>query len=158
MAKKAGIALAYHAITNRDKVGLIVFESEVKDKITPTLDFGYLVQHITQITPSLQTDFTKMITNAHELFDPTSRNKHIIILTDALPTVGKEPEKETIHAISEARTTGITISIIGINLDKKGMQLAKEISKTGNGRFYTVQQLNELQTLMIQEYYETAQN
>ncbi|MEK6828478.1 MAG: hypothetical protein AABX78_03945, partial [Nanoarchaeota archaeon] len=42
--KKAGIALAYKAINEKDKVGLIVFGSEVKETIEPTLDFTMLLK------------------------------------------------------------------------------------------------------------------
>ncbi|MBI2652261.1 VWA domain-containing protein [Candidatus Woesearchaeota archaeon] len=50
--KKAGIALAYKAINEKDKVGLIVFGSEVKEIIEPTADFTRLLKEITKIKAS----------------------------------------------------------------------------------------------------------
>jgi len=152
-AKKAGVALAYKAITDKDKVGLIVFGSEVNETIEPTDDFGFILNKITRITASKQTDFCKMIERAAELFPYSDSTKHLLIITDALPTVGDEPEKETISAVSTARAKGITISVIGIKLDTKGEKLAKEIAQIGNGRLYVVRDLEDLDRVVLEDYY-----
>ena len=47
--KRAGIALAYKAIDEKDKVGLIVFGSEIKTTIEPTIDFSYLLYNFMNI-------------------------------------------------------------------------------------------------------------
>ncbi len=154
--KKAGVALAYKAISEKDKVGLVVFGTDVKDAVAPTDDFGMLLQKITRVMASRQTDFARMIRKATELFEPDSTTKHLIILTDALPTVGKEPEKETLEAVSAARAAGITISLIGIQLDKKGIALAEQMALLGEGRFSVVQDLEELDRLVLQDYYALA--
>lgn len=151
--KKAGIALAYKAISDKDKVGLIVFGTEVKDSIEPTDDFGYLLNRITRIQASRQTDFTKLIEKASEMFPCDDVTKHLLILTDALPTVGEEPEKETLSAVSNARAKGITISLIGIGLDEKGEKLAKKIVKLGNGKLYIARDLKEVDRIVLEDYY-----
>ena len=54
--KKAGIALAYKAIEEKDKVGLIVFGSEIKEAVEPTDDFKRLIMEITRkATPTPKT-------------------------------------------------------------------------------------------------------
>ncbi len=153
-SKKAGVALAFKAISEKDQVGLIVFGTEVKDAIAPTSDFGHLLQHITRITASRQTDFALMIRKAIELFPPETTTKHLIILTDALPTVGIEPEKATLEAVSAARANGITISLIGIQLDKKGTILAETMARLGEGKFTIAQDLEHLDRLVLQDYYQ----
>ncbi len=155
-AKKAGVALAYKAINDKDKVGLVVFGSEVKDFISPTTDFGFLLNKITRITASKQTDFCKMIEKATDLFPYEEATKHLLILTDALPTVGEEPEKATLSAVSNARAKGITISVVGIKLDVKGEKLAKEIVQLGNGRLYVVRDLQELDRVVLEDYYSVG--
>ncbi len=154
--KKAGIALAYKAINEKDRVGLVVFGTDVRDFVAPTDDFGFLLQKITRITASRQTDFAKMICKASEMFAGSEVTKHLIILTDALPTVGKEPEKETLEAVSVARANGITISLIGIQLDRKGIVLAEQMARLGEGRFSIVQDLENLDRLVLQDYYALA--
>ncbi|MFH0867714.1 MAG: VWA domain-containing protein, partial [Candidatus Woesearchaeota archaeon] len=111
--KRAGIALAYKAIDERDKVGLIVFGSEVKTVIEPTNDFSYLLKTITAIRASRETDLVKTLKKSIELFPNENITKHLILITDALPTIGTDPEKETLQEASIARNKGITISLIG---------------------------------------------
>jgi len=152
-SKKAGIALAYKAIQDKDDVGVVVFGSEIKASIPPTRDFASLLQAISGIKASRQTDFAAMIAKSVELFPVTNETKHLIILTDALPTVGKEPEKETLRAVSTARGAGITISMVGIQLDKAGIELAKQIIRIGEGRLSLAKDLNNVGNIVLEDYY-----
>lgn len=153
MAKKAGVALAYKAIERKDKVGLVVFSKEVKEAIEPTDDFRLLMKKITGIRASQETDMVKMVQKAVELFPHGPVTKHLIILTDALPTVGVEPEKETLAAVSIARAAGVTVSLVGINLDKKGEELAKQVTELGAGRLFIVKDVEELDKVVLEDYY-----
>lgn len=155
--KKAGIALAFKAIEEKDKVGLIVFGSELKEIIEPTNDFAFLLKSITKIRASRQTDIVKTIKKAIELFPGKEMTKHLILISDALPNIGKEPEKETIEAASIARDNGITISLIGINLDEKGEKLAKKIVEIGEGRMYVVKDVEEVDKIVLEDYYNIDQ-
>ena len=151
--KKAGIALAFKAIEEKDKVGLIVFGSEIKEVIEPTNDFAFLLKNITKIKASRQTDIVKTIKKAIELFPREDMTKHLILISDALPNIGKEPEKETMEAVSIARDNGITISLIGINLDEKGEKLGKKIVEIGEGRMYVVKDVEEVDKIVLEDYY-----
>ncbi len=151
--KRAGVALAYKAISDKDNVGLIVFGSDVKDFVVPTNDFGFLLNKITRARASRQTDFCAMLRKATELFPAENVTKHLIILTDALPTVGKNPEEETLKAVSNARASGITVSIIGIKLDEKGEAFAKQITTLGDGRLYAVKSLENIDKIVLEDYY-----
>ncbi|MFC1728248.1 VWA domain-containing protein [Nanoarchaeota archaeon] len=151
-AKKAGIALAYKAIAEKDKVGLIVFGADVKEIIEPTLDFDRILQQITKIRASKETDIVGCIKKSIEIFPSTEVTKHLILLTDALQTVGTE--NEVLEATSIAREAGITISVVGINLDKKGKKLAKDIAELSNGRFYIVKDLENVDKIVLEDYYE----
>ncbi len=153
MCKKAGITLAYKAIQDKDHVGIIVFGSEIKSAVAPTRDFPTLLNAIAHIKASRQTDFAAMIAKSVELFPPTGETKHLIILTDAMPTVGNQPELETLRAVSTARSAGITISLIGVQLDKAGMQLAREITRVGEGRFSLVKDLDKVGHIVLEDYY-----
>jgi Mg-chelatase subunit ChlD len=151
--KRAGIALAYKAIEEKDKVGLIVFGSEIKTAIEPTADFGFLLKSIAKIRASRQTDFRATLRKSIELFPNEDITKHLILITDAMPTIGEEPEKETLQEISAARNKGITISLIGINLDEKGRKLAEKIVELGNGKLYVVKNLENIDTVVLEDYY-----
>lgn len=151
--KKAGIALAYRAISERDKVGIIVFGSEVKSAIEPTNDFTTLLKEITRIRASKETDIVSTLQKAIELFPRDNITKHLILITDALPTKGDEPEKLTLQEASTARSKGITISLIGIDLDKKGKNLAEKIVEIGEGRLYVVRNLENVDRIVLEDYY-----
>jgi len=151
--KKAGIALAYRAINEKDKVGLIVFGSEVKEVIEPTSDFTMLLKEITKIRASKETDLVATLRKAIELFPSDNITKHLILLTDALPTKGDNPEKSTLEEVSMARSKGITISLIGINLDVKGKKLAEKIVEIGEGRLYVIRNLNDVDQVVLEDYY-----
>jgi magnesium chelatase subunit D len=154
MGKRAGVALAYKAISERNKVGLIVFGEEVIKVVPPTLDFNEILQNITTIRARSETDLAATIHKAIELFGSSKETKHLILLTDVLPTKGKKPEEETLKAVSIARDQQITISVVGINLDKDGEKLAKSIIEISEGRLYKVKNVEVLDTVILEDYYQ----
>lgn len=151
--KKAGIALAYKALSEKDKVGLIVFGSEVKEIVQPTSDFTQLLKEITRVKASKETDIVATLRKSIEMFPNEEITKHLILLTDALPTKGDEPEKSTLEEASAARSKGITISLVGINLDEKGRKLAEKIVEIGEGHLYVVRNLENVDQIVLEDYY-----
>jgi len=154
MAKKAGIALAFKAIEEKNKVGLIIFGDDVKEEVSPTNDFGYLLQKINAVKATNQTNISKTINKAYELFNKNDTTKHLIIITDAMPTEGEDPNKETLDSCSNASAANITISIIGISLNKAGKKLAGEMTEIGNGRLHIAEDINNLDILVLRDYFE----
>ena len=152
VAKKAGVALAYKAVQKKDKVGLIVFGGEVRDVVEPTTDFRLLLRNIAGIRASRETDFVGTIERAIEMFPRNDSTRHLVLISDALPTVGKAPNERTLEAVSSARASGVTISLIGIQLDKEGKNLAEEIVRLGEGRLYLARQLGEVDSLILEDY------
>jgi len=152
VAKKAGVALSFAALERKDNVGVIVFSKEVKSAVAPTDDFGLLLRTITPVVASHETDIVKVLDKAIELFPAEDATKHLILLSDALPTVGKDPGRETLDAVAIARQRGITTSIVGIRLDTKGEELARRIAEVGDGRFYIVHKLEEVDVIVLEDY------
>ena len=153
MCKKSGIALAYKALEAKDKVGLIVFGSEVREEIYPTSDFSLLLKEITRIKASRQTDFSKMLHKSLEMFPAGKITKHLVVLTDAMPTVGADPEKDSLKEISLIKNAGITVSLIGINLDSKAASFAEKMVEIGEGKLYMVREVAELDKIVLEDYY-----
>jgi Mg-chelatase subunit ChlD len=156
VAKKAGIALAHKAIQRKDNAGIIVFGRDVTEAVAPTQDFAHLLDRIVRIKASRETDFTKLVMRAIELFGDVLGTKHLIIITDALPTVGKEPEAETLRAISAARAADVTTSLIGINLDTNGILFGREMATLGDGRFSLATNLADVDRIVLQDYEDIA--
>ncbi|MFH1182197.1 MAG: VWA domain-containing protein [Candidatus Woesearchaeota archaeon] len=150
--KKAGIALAYKALEEKDKVGLAVFNSDVLKKIPPTSDFDLLLKEIIRIRASSQTDIAATIRAASDLFSRKDATRHIILITDAIPTKGENPEKDALSAAAEAGYEGITISVVGINLDDKGREIAERIAELGKGRVFIARNVEELDSIVLEDY------
>lgn len=157
IAKKSGIALAFKAIEEKNKVGVVVFGSDIKDFVEPTRDFMSLLRKLAEIKASMETDIAKSINKSIDLF-PKYDTKHLVLLTDALPTKGDIPERETLNAVSSARENNITISLIGINLDNQGLTLAQKIVEIGQGRLYRVKDLQEVDKIILEDYAEIKRN
>ncbi len=153
MAKKAGIALIYKAINNKDRVGLVVFGSKLSTKTQPTKDFHSLLKEISKIRTSGETDISLGIETATKLFSSNTKTKHVILLTDAVQTLGKKPEKEVLKKVSDAHNQGITISVIGISLNKQGETLAKKIVDISQGSLFKATQIENLDQIILEDYY-----
>ena len=153
LCKKAFTALAFKAINEKDNVGLLIFNSKISKEIPPTNNFNFLINSIVDIRASNQTNIALTIKKSIELFPRDNSTKHLILITDAMPTFGEEPFKETIEATVLASNCSITISIIGINIENQGIKLAERISKISNGKFYRVKDLENLDSIILQDYY-----
>ena len=152
-AKRAGVALSFKAIDEKDKVGLMAFSDEVFVKVYPSKDFGNILKEVTKIYPRGQTDISNAIKQSIDLFSSSTNTKHLIILSDALPTAGDEPHRNTLDAVATASAMGITISLIGLGLDKEGEKLGAKIVEVSDGRFYVVQDVTDLDSVVLMDYY-----
>ena len=151
--KRAGIALAYKAIQEKDKVGLITFGTDVKSTVSPTLDFPFLLKHMVSIRASKQTDLTSALKKTAELFPDDNVTKHLILITDAMPTVGKNPEKETLKEVGNLKNHDITISLIGINLEEDAKKFAQKIVEVGEGKLYAINNTRNVDEIVLEDYY-----
>jgi Mg-chelatase subunit ChlD len=155
VSKEAGLSLAYHAIENKDLAGLVVFGKEVFFSQNPTSEFDLLLDNFVNIKASGKTDFVRALSESHNLLSGYNGAKHVIIITDALPTVGDDPKAESLSEIARLKADNITVSIIGIGLNEDGINFAKEIMEKGEGKLYVVNDLNELNYIILEDYYST---
>lgn len=153
VAKKAGIALAYSTIKNNDEAGLVVFESKTILEKEPSKNFFELALDLNKIKTKGETDIGLSIEKATQLFKHSKKTKHIVILTDALQTTRNKSEKDVIEKVNIAINQGITISMIGINMNKQGEELAKKIVDLTNGTLYKVKNIEEIDQIILEDYY-----
>ncbi len=153
-SKKAGVALAFKAIDEKDKVGLIVFGEKIEACVEPTTDFSLFIRALVRVRAQKQTNIALTIEKAIELFPKDSGvTKHLILLTDAVPTAGDTPLKDTLNLVERASGQGITISLIGIDMDEDGAKFAKQIVEIGQGRLYAIKDLENLDRIILEDYY-----
>lgn len=156
MAKKAGIALSFKAVEEKDSVGLLVFNQDISKEIRPCSDFRFLLENIVCAKAVSQTNFALMLKKSVELFSEIKENKHLIVITDALPTVGMNPEKDALDAVSLAKSNEISVSLVGINLDDKGKAFAERIVEVGEGRLYLASNIDDLDLIVLEDYLSFA--
>ncbi len=152
LAKRAGIALAHQAIGDRNRVGLLVFTSKVEERIPPTDDFSTVLHALANARAGQETDIALAIRESIAMFPHGARTKHLVLLTDAVPTTGAEPARLTLEAASAARDAGVTVSVVGLNLEREGERLAERVVELGEGRLYRVKRLDELDLLVLEDY------
>jgi len=153
VSKEAGLSLAYHAIENKDLAGLVVFGKDISLSEKPTSDFNHLLDKFIEIRSSGKTDFVKALQESHTLVSGFDGTKHVMIITDALPTVGDDPKGESLSEISKLYADNVTVSIIGIGLNEEGEEFGKEVVETGKGKFYRVNDLSQLNYIVLEDYY-----
>lgn len=150
ISKKAGVGLAYEAIQNKDKVGAVIFGTNIKSSLAPTLSFKDVLDSLVRARPSQQTDITKVIRHAATLFPSSTTKKHVVLITDALPTIGNA--EEVVQEVARANKKGLTFTVIGIELDTAGRLLAERMVTIGGGRLYEVKHIKDIPTLVLQDY------
>ncbi|MFP4656184.1 MAG: vWA domain-containing protein [Candidatus Woesearchaeota archaeon] len=150
VAKKAGVALCYKAINQNDKVGLVAFNSDIVAAQEPTDDFNRMVDSMISLRASKETNIVHAIDKAIELFPQGDHTNHLLLITDAVPTVGEADE--TISAVMRAKSSNITISVVGIKLTE-GLDLAQNIVEVSEGNLYVVRNLDELGNILLEDYY-----
>ncbi len=147
-SKKAGIALAYNTVKDKNRIGLIVFNSDIKKKLDLTNNFFAFLKSVANVSASGQTNISKAILSAVDILN-SKNTKHIILLSDALSNVGAE--KNILESVSIARSKSISISVIGMSLNDEGKMLARKIVDIGNGRLYAVN--NDFDSVVLDDYY-----
>ena len=151
-AKRAGVALAYKALQNGDKVGLVVFEKSVQASVAPTRDFSLLLSALSRVRPGSETDLAASVRSCAELFSGRADTQHIILLTDALPTVGDVPDARVLDEVAGVASAGVSVSVIGIGLDAQGKALSEKIVELGRGRLSVVADVEDLDIIILEEY------
>ncbi|MFH0961506.1 MAG: VWA domain-containing protein [archaeon] len=140
--KRAAIGLAAVSIGTLDRVAVIAFrkEPELICEFSDSEDVPYFAEKIVSLTPGGTTSIAKAVFLAAEILRALDREsaKHILLITDALPTEGEKPVEDARESVEKASAAGITISVAGIGLVEEGEKLARELSGIGEGNFYNV--------------------
>jgi Mg-chelatase subunit ChlD len=155
-AKRAGVALAYKAVQNNDKIGVLVFAEDIKARVEPTTDFHLILSSISTITAAKQTDIGNTMMAAIDMFPQRNMTKHLIFLTDAETTVGDDPKKKALEAANVAAGAGITISLVGIKLDPQTAEFARELVNITKGKLYLVNDTKEVDAVVLADYDQIA--
>ncbi|MFP4523600.1 MAG: vWA domain-containing protein [Candidatus Nanoarchaeia archaeon] len=152
LAKKAGVSLAHRAIRDSNQVGLVLFESEVANTVHLTKDLLTFTKPLAVVSPGKETDIALAIEKSTELLHDAQGIKHIVILTDGLHTTSDEPQRIVGEKVLAASAQHISISVVGINLDPKGLELAQDIVDKSGGKLHGVKEAKDLGGVILADY------
>jgi Mg-chelatase subunit ChlD len=97
-----------------------------------------------------ETDIAAAIDAAVPLVARSAGTRHVVLLTDGLHTKGAL--EEVYAAVQRAKDSRVSLSVIGIKLDKEGEALSRRITDVTGGRFFHVQDIKELDVLILEDY------
>lgn len=152
LAKKAGVALAHRAIRDTNNVGLVLFESEITNTVHLTKDLLTFTKPLAIVSPGKETDIALAIEKSTELLYDAQGIKHIVILTDGLHTTSDEPQRVVGEKVLAASAQHISISVVGINLDPKGLELAQDIVDKSGGKLHGVSEAKDIGGVILADY------
>ncbi len=165
-ARLAASGLAKAAIKNGDKVGMVIFNNYGQTTVPLTDDdTDRLTDCVVRLTAGGNTNIGDGIKCASQLLlQNRSRNrKHIILVTDGMPTAIserafaqlkslKEKDLSEESALLETRravSRGIQVSVIHITTkDKTSRKLIKDIARIGKGKVCLLSSPEGLKTIM----------
>ncbi len=151
-AKKAALLLCHLAISEKSKVGLVAFSTTTSKVVRPTKDTREVIFNLISLTPRGQTNIYRAIMDAINLFSGKKISKHIILISDILPNVGEKPLEKLMEAVDVAARSGITISVVGIQLDDEGKTIGEKIALIGKGRLYLIDKPQQLDLVLLKDY------
>jgi uncharacterized protein with von Willebrand factor type A (vWA) domain len=145
-AKKALILLISKILEDNNLLDIILFNDKIVKEYNNVRGLKDVID-ILKIIPNGSTD----IALAFNYLLNKGERGHIILITDALPTKGKNPVERTLKLAKEL-SQYYYISIIGIQLNSEGEKIAKEIVKYGRGRLFISKDIKDLKKLLLLEY------
>lgn len=149
--KRAAIGLAYLSLKEGDKVAVVAFRKHAQEAISFNEDLETFARKVVRLTPHSTTNMAEGIRLSREMLQNMETEKHIILITDALPTEGESPLEKALEETSITSNQGITISVVGISLSTEGEEIARKIAGLGNGTFYPISDVEKLNEAILQD-------
>ncbi|MGB9872898.1 MAG: vWA domain-containing protein [Anaerolineae bacterium] len=157
---KEALRQALYYLQDGDTFSLVTFESEVKTIIQPTTFDARTRQQVESLLSELDTgNMTALdggleqgIQLAHQASQPTTL---VLLLSDGQANVGETDLEKVAGRATRARQKGIIVSTLGVGLDYNEA-LMVEIANQGGGRFYHIQQPDQIPAALMQELGSTA--
>ena len=150
----AGISAGIDNLEPNDVAGIIRFSAGKNAHIVSELtsDRGRLLQAVGRLKPAGGTTLMKeAIEDAGEMLKANdAKRKHILLLSDGKSDDTKSDFLKLAAQIAEAR-----ISVTAIAIGDANVELLTQLTETSNGHFVSVQNLQELPTVLTEAVQET---
>lgn len=151
---------ALYYLQDGDTFSLVTFESEVKTLIRPTTFDAHARRRVESLLAEIRTGGSTALDGGLEQGIEQARQKKqattlVLLLSDGQANVGETDLEKIARRAAKARQKGIIVSTLGVGLDYNEA-LMVEIANQGGGRFYHIQQPDQIPAALVQELGNTA--
>lgn len=151
-------------MTKKDRITLVTFDDRIETPIEMTYvnakNKKDLVARVREISPRGSTNLSgglmKGINVLQKKDTLNDQAKRIILLSDGLANVGITNPSQIKAFVSKAANQDIFISTIGLGLDFNEVMMSS-IADFGAGRYYFMESLGGLETILAKEFYSASQ-
>lgn len=150
-ATKEAVLAALDTLNPRDRLSLVVFDSDVKIVFAEVArnQRSWVKKTVEQLKAGGGTNIKPGLEKAFEILKPSSKRKHVILLSD-----GEAPEDGLAELTEQMASSDITISAIGV--EGADRNLLAMITDGGKGRLYLVEDPKSLARLFAKELVEAS--
>ena len=148
-AKKALVALLYRILRNDDLYHVILFNDKIISEFSYEDNLPNVLCKILRVSPIGNTDIALALRTALKY---ATEKSHIVLITDALPTFGKNPIEKSIEAAYKIRALKSHLSVIGIKLNDEGLDNAKKLVRAGGGKLYIIKNVKDITSVLLADY------
>ena len=150
MVKRVGASLILGSNGKDMRLGLIEFNNKVESSIGLTTNFDLILDELVNIKIQNDTDIFKVLEEVEGGFKNNQNKKIVVLMTDFLPTIGENDR--LLNKFYSLTQSEITFYLIGIDLDKEGKRLAKEIQMINKGKLYLVSSNSDVDIKIFEEF------
>ncbi|MBI3912476.1 MAG: VWA domain-containing protein [Armatimonadetes bacterium] len=142
-------AAVVDVLGEEDKIGVLLYSppEEWGLPMQPARDKDFLKTRIFQLNPLDMPDFHRIMSMAYDGLRKTdARVKHIIVISDG------DPQSPTSRLLQEITRAKISISTVAVfPHDSNGVRAMQQMARATGGRFYQVQQAEEIPRIFLKE-------
>ena len=152
--------LLIDSLNSEDRLGIVLFDNNSylakPVSLIGETDVEKIKEHVLEITPQGGTNFDAGYTTGTELFteemlnDPEYENR-IIVITDAMPNVGKTSKDTLTKDVEKNADKGIYTSFIGVGVDFN-TEVIECLSNVTGSNYFSVHSSEEFKKIMSDDF------
>lgn len=148
-------------LNDDDRFGVVLFDNDAylgkEMNLVKSTDLDAIKNHILEIKAQGGTNFSAGYDKSTQLFDEyldvdsEEYENRIIVITDAMPNLGKTSKDGLYNDIKQNSEKGINTTFIGVGVDFN-TELIENISKVNGANYYSVHNVEEFKLRMGEQF------
>lgn len=152
--------LLIDSLKSEDRLGIVLFDNKSylakPVSLIGETDVDKIKEHVLEITPQGGTNFDAGYTTGTELFTEEMLNdseyeNRIIVITDAMPNLGKTSKDTLTKDVEENAKKGIYTSFIGVGVDFN-TEVIECLSSVTGSNYFSVHNSEEFKKIMSDDF------